>query len=84
LIHLALKTKVPIVVMANIKKPDGKYHILTSDFIEMKPYPDRRTELLQNTETILDIAAGFIRQAPYQWGMPKPVWPSAYDEVPWE
>ena len=82
-IHLALKTKVPIVVLANIKRPDGKYHILASDFIEMLPHPDRNTELLQNAETILDIAAGFIRQAPTQWGMPKPVWPSAYDEVPW-
>lgn len=82
-IYLALKAKVPIVVLANIKRSDGKYHLLASDFIEMQPHPNRKTELLQNAETILDIAAGFIRQVPYQWGMPKPVWPSVYDEVPW-
>jgi KDO2-lipid IV(A) lauroyltransferase len=82
-IYLALKAKVPIVVLANIKRPDGKYHLLASDFIEMQPHPDRNTEIIQNAEYILEIAADFIRQSPYQWGMPIPVWPAVYDEVPW-
>jgi KDO2-lipid IV(A) lauroyltransferase len=81
-IYLALKAKVPIVVLANIKKSDGKFHLLASDFIEMQPHPDRNTEILQNAEYILEIAADFIRQAPYQWGMPIPVWPAVFDEVP--
>lgn len=82
-IYLALKANVPIVILANIKQSDGKYHLLASDFLEMRPHPDRTTEILQNAEYILEIAADFIRQAPYQWGMPIPVWPSVYDEVPW-
>jgi len=82
-IYLALKAKVPVVLLAAIKQPDEKYHIQATDLIEMQPHPNRNTELIQNAETILDIAAGFIRQAPYQWGMPLPVWPTVYDEVPW-
>lgn len=83
-IYLALKAKVPIIVLASIKQPDGKYHILASDFIEMQPHPDRNKEMIQNAEYVLEIAADFIRQAPCQWGMPKPVWPAVYDQVPWK
>jgi KDO2-lipid IV(A) lauroyltransferase len=81
-IYLALKANVPIVVLANLKQADGKYHLLASDFIEMQPHSDRKTEILQNAEHLLEIAADFIRQAPYQWGMPIPVWPSVFDAVP--
>ncbi len=81
-IYLALKTKVPVYVVAAIKKPDGKYHIFASDAIHMKPHPDRHTEIIHNAETVLETAAGFIRQAPRQWGMFHPVWPDVWDEVP--
>ncbi len=81
-IYLATTARVPVVVTAAIKQPDNKYHLIASDLIPMQPHPDRDTEILQNTEAILDIAATFIRQAPTQWGMPKPVWPEILDQLP--
>lgn len=81
-IYMALKAKVPVIVLASIKQPDGKYHIFASDFIEMQTHPDRNKEIVQNAEYVLEIAADFIRQAPCQWGMSIPVWPGVYDQVP--
>ena len=83
-IYMALKARVPVIVLTSIKQPDNKYHIFASDFIEMQPHPDRNKEIIQNAEHILEVAADFIRQAPSQWGMSKPVWPAVYDQVPWD
>jgi lauroyl/myristoyl acyltransferase len=74
-VTLALKAQAPIVVMASILCPDGRYRILSSDYIELKPRADRQAESLENAEMILEIAAGFIRQAPHQWTVYQPVWP---------
>jgi lauroyl/myristoyl acyltransferase len=74
-VTLALKARVPIVVMASILRPDGSYQILASDFIELEPQADRRAEIVENAEMILEIAAGFISQAPYQWSVYQQVWP---------
>jgi lauroyl/myristoyl acyltransferase len=81
-ISLAVKAKVPVMIIAPNLQPDGKYHILTSDLIEMDPHPDRATEEIQNAEKVLGIAEGFIRKAPYQWAISLPVWPEALDLVP--
>jgi lauroyl/myristoyl acyltransferase len=81
-IYLAIKAKVPVIVVAAILWPDGKYHFLSSDLIEMQPSPDRHIEQMRNTETILKIAEGFISQAPQQWSMTLPVWPEALERVP--
>lgn len=81
-ISIALRAKVPLVLMASIIRSDGKVHILISDFIEMQSYSDRRTELLYNAERVLEIAAEFISQAPHQWSVIKPVWPEVIEEVP--
>jgi predicted LPLAT superfamily acyltransferase len=35
-----------------------------------------------NTEMVLKVAEGYIRQAPYQWAMFYPVWPEALNEMP--
>ena len=75
-IFLALKAHVPLIVAAAIKRPDGKYHFLFSDPIEMQPHPDRHTEIILNAEAILRVTEGFIRQAPTQWAMTFPVWKS--------
>ncbi len=79
---LALWAKVPIIVAAAIQQPDGIYHILASEPIEMQSYSDRQTEILSNAEAVLEVAADFIRQAPHQWAMFYPVWPEAMDKVP--
>jgi lauroyl/myristoyl acyltransferase len=81
-IFLAVKAKVPVLVAAPILRPDGKYYFLFSDPIEMQPHPDRQTEILINTEAVLRVAEGFIRQDPKQWAMTFPVWPDVMDQVP--
>lgn len=81
-IWLALKALVPVIVAAAILQADGKYHVLTSDPIEMQPHPDREEEIIQNAEAVLDVAEGFIRMAPEQWTMTLPVWPEALTQVP--
>ena len=81
-ISLAVKARVPVMIIAPILQPDGKYHVLTSDLIEMDPHPDRATEEIRNAEKVLAIAERFIRQAPHQWSISLPVWPEALDLVP--
>jgi lauroyl/myristoyl acyltransferase len=71
-----------MIVMTSIVRPNGRCQILSSDLLEMQPHPDRDTEIIQNTERVLDIAADFIRQAPRQWAIFQPVWPESMAEVP--
>ena len=73
-VMLALKAKVPIVVLGGKRNEEGKYDVLMSDFIEMEKGGSRKEELLYNTERLLEIAEGFIRQAPEQWAMFYPLW----------
>jgi KDO2-lipid IV(A) lauroyltransferase len=81
-VWLALKAKVPVVIATTIMQADGKYHVLTSDPIEMQAHPDREREIIQNAEAVLSVAEGFIRMAPEQWTMTLPVWPEALAQVP--
>jgi lauroyl/myristoyl acyltransferase len=81
-VSLAVKAKVPVMIIVTNLQPDGKYHMLTSDLIEMDPHRDRATEEIQNAEKVLGIAERFIRQAPQQWSIALPVWPEALDLVP--
>jgi lauroyl/myristoyl acyltransferase len=48
----------------------------------MKPHHDRKTEILQNAETILNIAEDFIRQSPDQWAVIQPLWPEEIQNTP--
>jgi phosphatidylinositol dimannoside acyltransferase len=81
-IYLALKAQVPVMIMVAVQHPDGKYHVMTSDPIEMQPHPNRDLEMLLNAEMVLRAAEGFIRMAPQQWGMSLPVWPEIMETVP--
>ena len=74
-ISLALKARVPVVIMAAIQQMDGKYHILSSELIEMEHDPDRGRAILCNAERVLKQAENFIRLAPQQWNVPWPIWP---------
>ncbi len=80
-ITLALKANAPVIVSVAVWQPDGCYHLLVSEPICMQSFPDRRTELVKNTEAVLKVAEGYIRQYPEQWSMFFPVWPEALDEV---
>jgi KDO2-lipid IV(A) lauroyltransferase len=81
-IFMALKAQVPVLVGSVIWQPDGRYHFLFSEPIEMQPHPNRQTEILLNAENVLHVAEDFIRQYPSQWAMTFPVWPEAMDQVP--
>ncbi len=81
-VPLALKANVPVVVVGAIRQPNGVYQVQTSEPIFMRRHPDRYTEIMQNAETILDVASGYIRKAPQQWAMFYPVWPDALIETP--
>jgi phosphatidylinositol dimannoside acyltransferase len=74
-IFLAIQARVPVLLMVTRWQSDGKYHIHTSELVEMDPHADRKIGVLQNAEKVLYIAEQFIRQAPEQWTMTIPVWP---------
>ncbi len=81
-IYLALKAKVPIVVVASRLEEDGKQHIYASAPIEMSPHSNRAEELQSNAEKVLAVVEEFIRRAPQQWLISQPVWPEIMQDVP--
>jgi lauroyl/myristoyl acyltransferase len=82
-IFLAIKAQVPVMIMAVNLQSDGKYHVTTSDPIEMDPHSDREVQTLQNAEKVLNIAESFIRKEPQQWSMSLPVWPEILNKIPY-
>lgn len=81
-IYLALKAQVPVRVLYVTSQADGKYHVASSELLEMESLAGKGTETLRNAEKVLSIAEGFIRQAPGQWSVPLPVWPDLINLVP--
>jgi KDO2-lipid IV(A) lauroyltransferase len=81
-IHLAMRARVPIAVVAATLALDGKYHVEVSKLIELEGDPRSERDALENAETVLHIAEGFIRRAPQQWSVPLAVWPSAVELAP--
>jgi lauroyl/myristoyl acyltransferase len=80
-IFLAIKAQVPVMVMVTNLRADGKYHILTSEPIEMEYHPNREIKDLRNAEKVLKVAERFIQQAPQQWSISLPVWPETLSLV---
>ena len=74
-IYLALSANVPIVVIAALLQPDGRYHLMVSEPIEMQRFTDHQTEIKYNAEAVLRVAQDYICQSPQQWAMFYPVWP---------
>lgn len=81
-IQLALRTKVPVSVIACIRQKEGHYILHGTEPISMDPKADREEELIYNTEKVLSLAEPFIRQWPEQWAMFYPVWPQFLQENP--
>lgn len=81
-IFLATRAHVPVIIAVTNFQQDGKYHVCTSEPLEMEPGPDAETALLRNAEKVLSVAEGYIRRAPQQWSVPLPVWPAIMDCVP--
>jgi lauroyl/myristoyl acyltransferase len=81
-IHLAMKASVPVMIVAARLGTDGRYHVTTSEPIEMESYPDREKGIMRNAERVLKEAEKFILQVPEQWSMSLPVWPDLMDDIP--
>jgi len=81
-IHLAMKTGVPVLVVAAMLGADGRYHVSTSEPIEMESSLDHDKAIGMNAERVLKEAENFVSQAPEQWCMALPVWPDLMDMVP--
>ena len=81
-IQLALKTKVPVVVIATYMRPDGVYLIDASEDIPMKASPDHNEEIISNAEAVLARLEALICENPLQWLMFYPVWPHAIEQMP--
>jgi KDO2-lipid IV(A) lauroyltransferase len=79
--YLALKAQVPVMFVMSRLEADGKYHVSAVPPIEMEPHAEISQALLVNTEKVLSIAEGTIRQAPHQWVMSHPVWPDLVNQV---
>ena len=81
-ISLALRARVPVVLVAVIQQKDGRYSVLSSEPVEMEHHTDHDTAILKNAEKVLLEAENFIRLAPRQWNVPLPVWPQLLSRVP--
>jgi lauroyl/myristoyl acyltransferase len=81
-LRMALKAGVPVVVVWSQTLPNGHYRLAASDPIPMQPFQDKTEELVQNSQAVLAVVEGVIRQAPEQWSMFYPVWPEALLEIP--
>jgi len=73
--RLAMKTGVPVIVVAVRDEPDGTHLIDCSEKIWMESRSDPREEIIYNTERVLTVAEKFISAHPELWSMFFPVWP---------
>jgi lauroyl/myristoyl acyltransferase len=78
---LAARARVPVMVLAAMWEADCRYHVRASEPVEMIAGHDPDGAALRNAEAVLLRAEAFIRMAPRQWSVPRPVWPSATDLV---
>jgi lauroyl/myristoyl acyltransferase len=74
-VQLALAAKVPVLLMASFRLPDGRFEMSSSDIITLHNQTDRKSELVENAERILELAEKFILKAPEQWTVFHPIWP---------
>lgn len=83
MIQLAIKTQVPISIIACLRmETERKYCLFASPFIKMVSFDDRDKELIYNTEVVLKVAEEYLNRAPEQWAMFYPVWPQVLNEMP--
>jgi phosphatidylinositol dimannoside acyltransferase len=81
-IYLAMKTGVPVMIVAARTGKDGRYQVTTSEPIEMDLTSGHNTDIVRNAERVLKEAERFILRAPEQWSISLPVWPELTDCVP--
>ncbi|MHB1480915.1 MAG: lysophospholipid acyltransferase family protein [Bellilinea sp.] len=81
-VQLALQTGAPILVVACVSLPDGRYQLICSPPIDVRPNSDRDTELVGNAEVVLKHAEDIIRPRTSDWCMFYPIWPELVKDVP--
>lgn len=69
-VRLAMRAKVPVIVLSSFLRRDGRYEVIASD-----PIPMESDDQIVNAERCLAFAEDVIRRAPTQWAMPHAVWP---------
>lgn len=74
-VRLAMRAKVPVVVIGSPLGEDGRYRMLASDPIEMVGDKQDAETLLTNAERCLAVIEPWIAERPAQWAMPHVVWP---------
>ena len=80
-IQLAMRSGVPVSVVATYRKPDGQYCLDCTDPVTMITTKDRESDIVENAEKVLSFAEKFIRKYPDQWSMFYPIWPDAREEM---
>lgn len=81
-VQLALQTGAPIIVVACITKPDGRYELTCKPPVFPQPDSDRDRELVGNAEVVLRNAEEVIRPRTSDWCMFYPIWPELETDVP--
>ena len=79
-VRLAMRAQVPVVVVAAPRAADGRYRLVASDPIQMRPGRPTPELLAANAERCLGPVERWIAEAPELWAMPHVVWPDV--EVP--
>ncbi len=74
-IRMALAAKVPVIPAAVTMEPGGHYRLTVGEPLAMCTDGDTVSCVRRNAEAVLEVIAGFIRQAPQQWLMYYRVWP---------
>lgn len=73
-VRLAMRARVPVIVITAPRMADGRYRLFASDPIPMEE--GRGDQVLQgNAERCLAVAERWIAERPEQWAMPHLVWP---------
>ncbi len=80
-VRLAMRAKVPVVVISAILGEDGKYRLQASEPIHMETGGSTASDMLANGERVLVEVEKLIERAPRQWAMTHPVWPDVVGTV---
>ncbi len=81
-VRLAMDARVPVRVVAARMDAEGHYHVTLSEPIPMQTNGNRRADIRENAQRVLNVVERYIRQRPLQWLMFYPVWPHLLPEVP--
>jgi lauroyl/myristoyl acyltransferase len=74
-VRLAMRARVPVVMVTGRLHDDGKYRLVASEPVEMIGDRHSPDDVLENAVRCVVEVERIIAEAPAQWSMPHPVWP---------